>query len=57
MSEGSAYTDFTACIIIPGHIRQRLREEKQGRKEEEVTKAVSFTGERRAEERHSIITS
>lgn len=55
MSEGSAYTDFTACIIIPGHIRQRLREE--GRKEEEVTKAVSFTGERRAEERHSIITS
>lgn len=57
MSEGSAYTDFTACIIIPGHIRRRLREEKEGRKEEEVTKAVSFTGERRAEERHSIITS
>lgn len=24
MSEGSAYTDFTTCIIIPRHIRKRL---------------------------------
>lgn len=48
MCEGSAYTDFTACIIIPGRIRQRLvcaREEK-GKTEGEVTKAVSFTGGR-----------
>lgn len=32
MSEGSAYTDFTTCIIIARHIRKRLGCERERKK-------------------------